>query len=72
MLAGYESNPELGSLPVADLMTRNPITLPEGSLAVEAVKKVGEKRIDDIVVVNEAGEPVGLIDAQDLARYKLV
>ncbi len=69
---GYESNPDLGVLPVADLMTRNPITLPEGSLAVEAVKKVGEKRIDDIVVVNEAGEPVGLIDAQDLARYKLV
>jgi len=69
---GYEKNQSLGSLLVADLMTRSPITLTEDSLAVEAVKKVGEKRIDDIVVVDVAGKPVGLIDAQDLARLKLV
>lgn len=69
---GYEKDPGLGALPVADMMTRNPISLPEDSLAVEAVKKVGEKRIDDIVVVNAEGKPVGLIDAQDLARLKLV
>ncbi len=69
---GYERDPELGALPVADLMTRNPISLTEDSLAAEAVKQVGEKRIDDIVVVDESGKPVGLIDAQDLARLKLV
>lgn len=69
---GYEKDPALGTLPVADLMTRNPISLTEDSLAVEAVKQVGEKRIDDIVVVDSAGKPVGLIDAQDLARLKLV
>ena len=69
---GYEKNPALGAFPVADLMTRNPISLTEDSLAVEAVKQVGEKRIDDIVVVNAEGKPVGLIDAQDLARLKLV
>lgn len=69
---GYERDPAIGALPVADLMTRNPISLTEDSLAVEAVKKVGEKRIDDIVVVNSEGKPVGLIDAQDLARLKLV
>ncbi len=69
---GYEKDPMLGILPVADLMTWNPISLTEDSLAVEAVKQVGEKRIDDIVVVNAEGEPVGLIDAQDLARLKLV
>lgn len=69
---GYEKNPALGSLPVTDLMTRDPISLTEDSLAVEAVKQVGEKRIDDIVVVNAEGKPVGLIDAQDLARLKLV
>lgn len=69
---GYEKNPSLGALPVADLMTRNPISLTVDSLAVEAVKKVGEKRIDDIVVIDSDGRPVGLIDAQDLARLKLV
>ncbi len=69
---GYEKDPALGALPVADMMTRNPISLTEDSLAVEAVKKVGEKRIDDIVVVDSDGRPVGLIDAQDLARLRLV
>lgn len=69
---GYEKNPSLGTLPVSELMTRNPISLTEDSLAVEAVKQVGEKRIDDIVVINSEGRPVGLIDAQDLARLKLV
>ena len=69
---GYERNSSLGELPVAELMTRNPISLTEDSLAVEAVKQVGEKRIDDIVVVNAEGKPIGLIDAQDLARLKLV
>ncbi len=69
---GYQKDPTLGTMPVADLMTRNPISLTEDSLAVEAVKQVGEKRIDDIVVVDSEGKPVGLIDAQDLARYKLV
>jgi len=69
---GYDKDPALGALPVAGLMTGNPISLTEDSLAVEAVKQVGEKRIDDIVVVNAEGKPVGLIDAQDLARLKLV
>ena len=69
---GYEKDPALGQLKVAELMTRNPITLSENALAVEAVKQVGEKYIDDIVVVNADGIPVGLIDAQDLARLKLV
>ena len=69
---GYEKNPGLGELPVADLMTKNPISLTEDSLAVEAVKQVGEKRVDDIVVIDAGGRPVGLIDAQDLARLKLV
>jgi arabinose-5-phosphate isomerase len=69
---GYEKDPSLGALPVVDLMTRHPITLTEDSLAVEAVKQVGEKRIDDIVVIDSEGKPVGLIDAQDLARFKLV
>lgn len=68
----YERDAELGDKPVALMMTKTPITLTEDALAVEAVKQVGENRISDIVVVNGDGEPVGLIDAQDLARFKLV
>lgn len=69
---GYEKDPALGGRAVVDLMTRDPISLTEDSLAVEAVRQVGEKHVDDIVVLDAGGRPVGLIDAQDLARLKLV
>jgi arabinose-5-phosphate isomerase len=69
---GYEENHELGRMPIRDLMTASPVTLCSESLAVEAVKTVGTRRIDDIVVVDPYGRPVGMIDSQDLARLKLV
>jgi arabinose-5-phosphate isomerase len=39
---------------------------------VEVLKTLGKNRIDDIVVLNSGGKPVGLIDTQDLARLKIV
>ena len=42
------------------------------ALAVEAVRIFNERNIDDIVVVNELREPIGLIDSQDLPRLKLM
>jgi arabinose-5-phosphate isomerase len=68
----FRNDPLLGEKPVAQLMTRKPITVRADSLAVEVLKTLGENRIDDIVVLDEAGKPVGLIDTQDLARLKIV
>lgn len=68
----FRSDPTLGGKPVATLMTRNPITVPADSLAVEVLKTIGQNRIDDIVVLSAEGRPVGLIDTQDLARLKIV
>ncbi|MES2475887.1 MAG: KpsF/GutQ family sugar-phosphate isomerase [Verrucomicrobiota bacterium] len=68
----FRSDPLLGGKPVADLMTRKPITVQADSLAVEVLKTLGENRIDDIVVLDDSGKPVGLIDTQDLARLKIV
>ena len=53
-------------------MTKNPITIEENRLAVEAVQVIGENRIDDLVVLDEKGKPTGLVDSQDLSRMKLV
>ena len=53
-------------------MTKNPITVKADALAVEVLRTLGENRIDDIVVLNDAGKPVGLVDTQDLARLKIV
>ena len=68
----YALDPLLGDKPVANLMTRKPITVQADSLAAEALRTLGQNRIDDIVVLDAAGRPVGLVDTQDLARQKLV
>ena len=68
----FRNDPLLGEKPVASLMTAHPITVQVDALAVEVLKTIGEKRIDDIVVLDGLGNPVGLIDTQDLARLKIV
>lgn len=68
----FRSDPLLGEKPVAALMTRNPVTVKADALAVEVLKTIGVNRIDDIVVLDDDGKPVGLIDTQDLARLKIV
>jgi arabinose-5-phosphate isomerase len=54
------------------VMTPDPIVIQEDALAVEALKIFNERNIDDLIVVNEKFEPVGLIDSQDLPKLKLM
>jgi arabinose-5-phosphate isomerase len=68
----FRQDPLLGEKPVAQLMTRRPITVQSDALAVEVLKTLGQNRIDDIVVLDAQGKPAGLIDTQDLARLKIV
>jgi arabinose-5-phosphate isomerase len=60
------------SQPVSKVMTRHPICIREDALAMEALKVFNERNIDDLIVVNRAREPVGLIDSQDLPKFKLM
>jgi arabinose-5-phosphate isomerase len=57
--------------PLARVMTRRPITIRENALAVDALNIFNERSIDDLIVVNAAREPVGLVDSQDLPKLKL-
>ncbi|WP_234047200.1 KpsF/GutQ family sugar-phosphate isomerase [Luteolibacter pohnpeiensis] len=68
----FQKDPMLGQRPVVELMTRNPISVDADSLAVEAVKMIGHNRIDDVVVLDADGKPIGLIDTQDFARLKII
>ncbi|MGD7651915.1 MAG: KpsF/GutQ family sugar-phosphate isomerase [Verrucomicrobiales bacterium] len=68
----FRADPLLGGKPVVDLMTKQPITVQADALAVEALRTLGENRIDDVVVLDEDQIPVGMIDSQDLARLKIV
>jgi arabinose-5-phosphate isomerase len=58
--------------PVANYMTRNPVSIRNTALAVEALKLFQSHKINDIVVVDAEGRPVGIIDGQDLPTLKLV
>lgn len=57
---------------IEEVMTRKPITLPPDAMAVELVKLVEKRKIDDVLVVDEAGCAVGLVDIQDLPRFKIM
>lgn len=58
--------------PLSKVMTHNPISIREESLAADALKIFNERNIDDLVVVNSKNEPVGLVDSQDLPKLKLM
>lgn len=66
------SDENLLSQPLKKVMTRNPISISENSLAAEALKIFNERNIDDLIVVNARKEPVGLVDSQDLPKLKIM
>jgi arabinose-5-phosphate isomerase len=58
--------------PVSAVMTRNPVSIGTNSLAGEALRILREKKIDQVPVVNEKNQPVGLLDVQDLLTVGIV
>jgi len=66
------SDGDLLSKPVGAVMTRQPVCIRQEALAVEALRIFKERKIDDLVVVDAGGKPVGLVDSQDLPGLKLL
>jgi len=58
--------------PVKDVMTKSPITIRKEKLAAEAFQILRSKKIDEIPVVDGRGNPVGLLDVQDILKAGLV
>lgn len=58
--------------PLQRIMTPNPISIRDQALAMDALKIFNERNIDDLIVVNDKREPVGLVDSQDLPKLKLM
>ncbi len=57
---------------VGDCMTPQPITVRTDQLAAEILHILKTHRIDDLVVVDGDQAPVGIVDSQDLARFRLL
>jgi arabinose-5-phosphate isomerase len=68
----FQTDPRVGERLVADLMTLNPVVVHQDKLAVEVLNLLERHRIDDLVVVNDGGVPVGIVDSQDLTKLKLL
>ena len=67
-----QRNPNILDNSVSEFMTKDPVTIRDDRLAAEAIKLIGAHRIDDLVVVNEKGHAIGLVDSQDLSTMKLI
>ncbi|HRI81711.1 MAG TPA: KpsF/GutQ family sugar-phosphate isomerase [Opitutaceae bacterium] len=66
------TGPDFLTKPVSTFMTRTPKVIREDALAVDALRLFEAHRIDDLIVVNQHGRPVGLIDGQDLPKLRIV
>ncbi len=57
---------------VGDVMTKNPTCIHKEKLAVEALRILQEKKIDELPVVDKNSKLVGLLDVQDILKAGLV
>ena len=57
---------------MSEVMTKNPVSIQKDALAVEVLKILEQRRIDDIVVTDSNGIVCGFIDVQDLPGLKIM
>jgi arabinose-5-phosphate isomerase len=68
----FPSDSEIGSREVGEVMTVNPVTIHADKLAAEVLLMLEQHRIDDLVVTDTDGKPLGVVDSQDLSRLKIL
>ncbi len=59
-------------LPVAEVMTQAPITVSPATLATEALRIMEVKEVDNLPVADAAGKSVGVVDIQDLLKFRVI
>ena len=62
---------DLGTVTAADVMTRNPKTVRDGTLAVIALEQMESYNITQMIVVDGARMPVGVVHLHDLVKAGL-
>ena len=55
-------------VPIRQVMTAKPCTVSSGSLALEAVAIMSERKISELPVIDPEGHPLGLIDITDVVN----
>ena len=67
----FEKTPDVLRRAVKDVMTTRPVAVKSDVPVADALKIFQQRRIDDLVVVDKANRPVGIIDSQDITRASL-
>ncbi|MEA3117030.1 MAG: arabinose-5-phosphate isomerase [Paraburkholderia sp.] len=67
-----ERTGDFRALPIADVMTRSPRTIAADHLAVEAVELMERYRINQMLVVDDAGKLIGALNMHDLFSKKVI
>ena len=62
----------VADLPIREVMTRRPKIIRSKDLAVEALKIYEKHAIDDLPVIDERRRLVGMVDIQDLPKFKIM
>lgn len=55
-----------------EIMTTNPKTIRTNELAVSALRLMEDYRISDLIVLNEASVPIGVVDLKDLLKAGII
>jgi arabinose-5-phosphate isomerase len=57
---------------ISEAMTKDPITIKQNAMAIEIMKIIEKRKIDDIIAVDENGKFMGMVDVQDLPKFKMM
>jgi len=57
---------------IKDVMTKNPTSVGSDMMAIDALRILQSKKIDEVPVIDKKRSPVGLLDVQDLLKAGLI
>jgi len=57
---------------IKEVMTKNPTSVDSGMMAIDALRILQSGKIDEAPVTDKKGNPVGLLDVQDLLKAGLI
>ena len=68
----FQGDAAIADRMVEEFMTRKPVSILADRLAAEVLATLEKCRVDDLVVIDLDGRPVGMVDTQDLTRLRLL
>lgn len=68
----FEQNVNVATSSIKEVMHQNPSTIHESKLAIEAVEIMEQRKINALLVTNDAGALVGALNMHDLLLAKVV